>query len=86
MDDVQILCSGSVRDINTLDVILKFFSKATGMDVNFGKSMVTTHLLSEDEVQELMTLFPFNIERLEEGLKYLGFFKKPNDYWKQDWV
>ena len=56
------------------------------MDIIFGKSTLTTHLLSEDEEQELMTLFPFNIQRLDGGLKYLGFFLKPNDYRKQDWV
>ena len=56
------------------------------MNIKFGKSTVTTHLLNKDEEQELLTLFPFNIERLDEGLKYLGFFLKSNDYKKQDWV
>ena len=56
------------------------------MNIKFGKSTVTTHLLNKDEEQELLTLFPFNIERLEEGLKYLGFFLKPNNYRKQDRV
>ena len=76
VDDVLIFYYGSVKDFNTLDDILKLFSKATGMNINFEKSTVTTHLLNEDEEQEIWTLFPFNIERLEEGLKYLGFFFK----------
>ena len=42
VDDILVFCSGSVRDFNTLDDILKLFSKATGMNINFGKSSVTS--------------------------------------------
>ena len=86
VDDILIFCSGSVRDFNTLDDILKIFSKSTGMNINFGKSSVTSFQLSREEEQALLALFPFNLARLEEGLHYLGFFLKPNDYRKRDWV
>ena len=37
VDDVLILCSGSVRDTNTIFYILELFSKATGMEINSRK-------------------------------------------------
>ena len=30
-------------------------------------------------------MFPVPSTELSEGLKYLGFYLKPNDYWKMDW-
>ena len=54
------------------------------MEINFGKSTLTTHLLSEEEWQVVLKFFPFNTGSLEGGLKYLGFYLKPNDYQKQD--
>ena len=49
MDDVLIFCSALVKDARTLRDILDMFSKATGMDVNVGKSTLTTHLLRVKE-------------------------------------
>ena len=56
------------------------------MEINFGKSTLSTHLLSEVERQEFLAFFPFSIGSMEEGMKYLGFYLKPNDYRKQEWV
>ena len=56
------------------------------MDINVGKSMVIPHLLSREEEQVLSNLFPFHTTSFEEGLHYMGFFTKPNDYRKRDWV
>ena len=86
VDDILVFCLGSVRDFNTLDDILNLFSKATGMNINFGKSSITSFRLSREEEQALLALFSFNLARLKEGLHYLGFFLKPNDYRKRDWV
>ena len=85
MDDVFIFCLGPVRDTRTLREILDLFSKATEMDVNVGKSTLTTHLLRVKERLELNRHFPFNPVGLDSGLKYLGFHLKPNKYQKSDW-
>ena len=82
VDDVLIFCSRSIRELNTLSDILKVFSKATGMEINFGKSTLTTHLLSVEERQEVLNFFPFNTGSLDGGLKYLGFYLKPIVYRK----
>ena len=85
MDDVLIFCIGTMRDLHTLNDILVLFSKSTGMEINFVKSTLTTHVLSEEEKLMLLNYIPFNTSSLEGGLKYLGFHLKPNDYWKHDW-
>jgi len=85
VDDVLIFCSGSIRETQTLHEILVLFSKATGMDINVGKSTITTHLLRAREREVLGRLFPFSPLRLDEGLSYLGFQLKPNKYLKNDW-
>ena len=83
MDDVLIFCSGDRRDTRILKEILELFSKATGMDINVGKSTITTHLLRPEEELELIENFPFNIVGLDVGLKYLGFSLKANLYLKK---
>jgi hypothetical protein len=55
------------------------------MQINEGKSTLTTNLLSEEEGQALSLHFPFEENKLYDGLKFLGFLLKPNDYKKEDW-
>ena len=45
VDDVLVFCSGVRRETRVLQEILELFSKATGMEINFAKSSLTTHLL-----------------------------------------
>jgi len=85
VDDVLIFCSGSRGDTRALKEILDLFSKATGMEINAGKSSLTTNLLRPIEQAELLRYFPFNSVGIGEGLKYLGFALKANLYLKRDW-
>ena len=73
VDDVLIFCSGERGETRVLKEILELFSKATGMEINFSKYTLTTHLLRPEEVAELTRNFPINTAGLEVGLKYLGF-------------
>ena len=84
VDDVLIFCSRTVHDLNTLAEILALFSSATGMEINEGKSTFTTHHMEDVEVGYATTCFPFVRVTLDDGLKYLGFFLKPNKYLKKD--
>ena len=85
VDDVLIFCSGERGETHVLKEILELFSKATGMEINFSKSTLTTHLLRQEEVAEITRNFPINTAGLEAGLKYLGFPLKAIFYKKQDW-
>ena len=83
VDDVLIFYSGTVHDLNTIVEILALFSFATGMEINERKSRLTTHRLDATEVGHATHCFPFIWATLEDGLKYLGFFLKPNKYLKK---
>jgi hypothetical protein len=56
------------------------------MTINEGKSTLTTYSLSEMEKNRFRLFFPFEEKSIDEGLKYLGFSLKPNDYRKEDWT
>ena len=55
------------------------------MVINAHKSYLTLFLLKDNEAQRYTTLFPFETKLLDDGLKYLGFYLKPNGYKKNDW-
>jgi hypothetical protein len=85
VDDILVFSAGTRGEADNLNNTLKLFSKATGMIINEGKSTLTTSCLSELEKRRYRLLFPFEEKTIDEGLKYLGFTLKPNDYRKEDW-
>jgi hypothetical protein len=85
VDDILIFCDGSRQDIEKLSEGLLLFKHATGMEINSHKSSVTLSSLSGEESHYIYMRLPFRVFDLDEGLKYLGFQMKPNDYWKTDW-
>lgn len=54
------------------------------MDINSLKSIAFVVGCSRDEISYITTKFPFQLVDMEEGIKYLGFILKPNDYRKID--
>jgi hypothetical protein len=52
------------------------------MQINGRKSIISYHMLSEEEINSYRALFPFELKEVDEGIKYLGFNLKPNDYKK----
>ena len=56
------------------------------MEINVGKSTLMIHGIDEEEIRHATTHFPYNRAMLDEGLKYLGFLLKPNNYLKRDWL
>ena len=84
VDDILLFCNGTIREAVKLSAILLTFCKATGMILSEQKSTLTTFNLDEDIVRRLLTLFPFLVTPLDDGLKYLGFRLKPNCYKKED--
>lgn len=34
----------------------------------------------EDTIDQVVSLFPFNMVGIDEGIKYLSFYLKPNSY------
>jgi hypothetical protein len=85
VDDILVFSARTRGEDDNLNNTLKLFSKATEMIINEGKSTLTTLCLSEMEKIRYKLHFPFEEKTIDEGLKYLGFTLKPNDYRKEDW-
>jgi hypothetical protein len=54
--------------------------------INEGKYMMSIQNLEEEEIESYMTLFPFEVRDFDDGIKYLGFHLKPNNYKNIDWM
>jgi hypothetical protein len=55
------------------------------MEINNQKSSITMSFLSMEESLLITTKLPFRVFYLHDGLKYLSFQLKPNNYRKTDW-
>jgi hypothetical protein len=73
VDDVLIFCSGRVRDAEVLAEILSLFRSATGMQINIQKSTLSFSEMEREEVDTYQSLFPYTVQDISGGLKYLGF-------------
>lgn len=58
---------------------LALYKTVVGMQINEKKSTISFCGLEEQEVRFIFFKFPFQARDLDEGLKYVGFFQKPND-------
>ena len=61
------------------------FRKVTGMMINASKSCLVINMVQEEDLQYMIDKFPFQSHNFDDGIKYLGFYLKPNDYKKADW-
>jgi hypothetical protein len=86
VDDVLIFCNGIPRDTEKLAEILQLFKNATGMLINQQKSTLSATGMAEADIVFYKSVFPFHVQDVNEGLKYLGFLLKPNCYLKSDWL
>jgi len=80
VDDILILLNGSVRDTTSLNEILNLFYRATGMEINRGKSTISLSECTLQESQLALQKFSFQETNMLEGIKYLGFRLKPDGY------
>ena len=55
------------------------------MQIHDKKLSLSTHLLIEEEWKAHNLFFLYERKTLDDGIKYLGFTLKPNDYRKEDW-
>jgi hypothetical protein len=84
VDDVLIFSSGRPRDAETLAAILQLFRDATRMIINSQKSTLSLIGIDEATAALYKTLFPYPLQELQQGIKYLGFQLKANNYHKRD--
>ena len=85
VNDILLFCRGTKRDIDYLHKGLTLFKIETGILINFQKYTLSYFHLRESDLRYLMGFFFIQATNISEGLKYLSFYLKPNDYRKIDW-
>eukprot|EP00253_Pinus_taeda_P029977 PITA_29977 len=85
VDDILIFSNGSYNELKEFKSIFDLFLKATGMQINSGKSQVCVAEFDRRESTMMTNLFPFHLQPLDSPFKYLGFWLKLAAYKKEDW-
>ena len=85
VDDIIIFRNCSMEEWNVLHKIFNTFCCATGMMINFDKSLLLSHQVNQGTLEQILALFPTQTGDLEHDLKYLGYFIKENCYRLVDW-
>jgi len=80
VDDVLIFLNGSIGDTMVLQNIFNLFQQATWMIINDCKSVLIAFGYTKHEIVFTTQCFPFTLQNLEDGLKYMGFRLKPHGY------
>ena len=83
--DVLLFGKRSLFEWNGYKDILDLFNNAIGMAFNESKSCFLAHEVEEDSLVDIKAIFPFEVQKLTNGFKYLGYFLKPNNYKVGDW-
>ena len=73
VDDIILVFDGSDCSLSTLYEVLLVFCKASGMIINEDKSSFYYSGMGESELISIQNIFSFNVEKIETGMKYLGF-------------
>ena len=76
---------GFEQSLSTLYEILVSFCKASRTKINDDKSSLYFSCMEDTEVITLHNIFTFPVNRIENGMKYLGFHLKPCIYLIRDW-
>lgn len=86
VDDILIFCHCNLADCKTLADFLTSFSAATGMIINDRKSAIHLPYANAEYGGLFSNYFHFSQKDLGEGIMYLGFTLKPNNYNIIDWT
>ena len=80
--DVIIFSEGTKEDWISYNFILDILCNSTGMKITDTKSTFLKYEVEEQFIREFKYVFPYEIHKIDRGLKYLGCFLKPNNYLK----
>jgi hypothetical protein len=86
MDGVLILGADTTEEWLVLKELLTSFFQGSSMEINWQKSCFLTHNLDDALLKRIEKAFEIPSIKLDQGMKYLGFHLKPNDYRVNDWL
>jgi hypothetical protein len=76
---------GVLQEWTTLYSILEHLCQASGMVINCQKSCFIAQNITSDLAKKLSYVFNIQFQEFDEGMKYLGYFLKANNYKVADW-
>jgi len=65
--------------------MLNLFNGVTRMQINAQESSLSANYLSNEELDQYKTLFPYELVDFDREIKYFVFHLNPNNYKKVDW-
>ena len=86
LDDVLLFRDGSYNECVSFKNVLHTFLRATSREISENKSLILRNELTTEVEDQVTQLFNFKIEPLYFGLKYMGYFIKPNNSKVVDWL
>ena len=81
VDNVHIWGVGNYEELMVFKTLLSNFCQASAMDVNCQNSCFLAQNIDHSLVQILKVAFNIQFVSIDQGMKYLGFYLKPNNYW-----
>lgn len=77
--------TNSYIEIVNIIFVLNRFQSATGLYINKAKSVLFCNDINMEMVNWISELFGIELRTIKDGLEYLGFQLKANNYSKVDW-
>ena len=85
VDDVMLIGVGTIEEWNYFKKLLDLFCSAMGMSISEVKSSFLYNEVDQSIRDNVEEIFPYKMEPLSEGFKYLGFYLEPMGYHSNDW-
>ena len=76
---------GTIEEWINFKCIIDLFTATLGMVISVEKSYFLTNNVSNVIIEQVKEIFPYKIEEIEKGFKYLVNRLKPIDYRVDDW-
>jgi hypothetical protein len=85
VDDVLIMTKGTPQEWIEIKEILHNFCSATGLTINWDKSIFHFANIQPALLDQIKGIFPHTFSPLSSGLNYLGYHLKSDSYKPSDW-
>ena len=86
VDDVLLFGDGSLLEWLHFKSLIDLFCSSAAMLVSVRKSAFGFMNISQEAISSIGNIFSFPWKPLDEGLTYLGFHLRPNNYRYDDWA
>jgi hypothetical protein len=85
VDDIIITTKADPREWKEIKSIMNLFYQASGLQINESKSTFHYVGLLAADIETFKLIFPLGYQAISLGLRYLGYFIKPDCYKATDW-